>query len=385
MLVGLHELHAVAVLWLVLRICVLGRPGAARHVQTKRRSPRTLAAFRAAASWFAGCSLRNDCTTSNGAGGVKGEEFASVGRESSPLARQAPIGVSGYGARSLGTVPHGSPRPITTASSEDCPFAAGTGVGGNLGLSSGAYLNSSPLTVEIFTQDVRFRRVGRRGGIGGKRGKVTGLSAGAARRFRFSVVNAAVDWVGLVHLTYPAQFPSNGREVKAHLHRFLLWLNGKGVRWAWVQEFQERGAPHFHVLVSGWLDRKGVARKWFEIVGSGDRKHLFAGTRVEGVRSLGGVSRYLGKYLAKEKQKTPPAAYVQCGRFWGISRGLVTVLHTWVAFGKAADRAFRTVRQYAERRAGKVLRYLHKGRCGMTLFRGVAVAARLEVAFGLRC
>jgi hypothetical protein len=110
----------------------------------------------------------------------------------------------------------------------------------------------------------------------------------------------------------------------------------------WKLEPQKRGAPHFHLLVWGMLDvnyhlayfdgttglvpaeiarlvrvqeiREWVSQAWYEVVGSGDEKHLRAGTRVEDVRSLNGVSAYLKKYLGKEV----PPEWENAGRWWGI-------------------------------------------------------------------
>jgi hypothetical protein len=99
-------------------------------------------------------------------------------------------------------------------------------------------------------------------------------------------------------------------------------------------EFQQRGAPHLHVLddapwpgtkdaIGQWRD--DLAQAWFRIVGSGDEKHLKAGTSSEKVRSPRGGSFYAVKYASKMYQKLVPPGYQNCGRFWGSSRGVTPV------------------------------------------------------------
>ena len=90
-------------------------------------------------------------------------------------------------------------------------------------------------------------------------------------------------------------------------------------------EFQERGACHFHVLIDGAIDEHELKRMWYEIVGSGDPRHLKHGAHISPIRSLGGFKRYMVDYLTKEEQKQVPWFYENAGRFWGYSRSLVTV------------------------------------------------------------
>lgn len=281
-------------------------------------------------------------------------------------------------------VPSGD-RRHDAASTRRAACARDGAVGAPMGLSNGAYftVERPPLVVEEYRRDAKLRRVGGVGGVGGRRGRVTELSSGAARRFVFAVNNAGCDWVAICHLTYPREFPGSGREVKRHLDRFLKWLNRKGVKWAWVEEFQARGAPHFHVLLSGCVRRQEVAEVWHRVTGCEDPRHLTAGTRIEAVRSPKGLIRYLGKYLSKKEQKVAPIGFEHVGRYWGMSRGLVQLEECWVAVDVEADRAFRVLRQFAERRAGKRFGFLHRGRCGMVLFDGVGASERVKEVYGV--
>ena len=159
------------------------------------------------------------------------------------------------------------------------------------------------------------------------RGDVVKFSDKSLRRLAFVASNTSVDFDVMVTLTYPGEFPTDGKRVKANLNAWLTWLRGEfdGVSYLWFLEFQKRGAPHFHVLIANGFKVSGdikrdVSERWYRIVGSGDERHLVAGTRVEKVREKDGARRYAVKYAQKAEQKTVPDEYRSVGRFWGHSR-----------------------------------------------------------------
>jgi hypothetical protein len=137
----------------------------------------------------------------------------------------------------------------------------------------------------------------------------------------------------MVTLTYPYNYPSDGKQTKEHLRRFLQELKREWVRHAkskgldqryfsafWFLEFQERGAPHFHIFCTWSPDYKWVAQKWYDIVNSEDIRHLQAGTRTEYLKSgRAGTISYASKYAQKMEQKAVPEGYENVGRFWGIT------------------------------------------------------------------
>ena len=100
----------------------------------------------------------------------------------------------------------------------------------------------------------------------------------------------------------------------------------------WFLEFQpNRGAPHFHLYLGQCpmnnIEKgiKACAHAWFEIVGSGDPKHLkFTlggyGNKpcLEYMRNPHAASYYAVKYVVKADQKDVPDAYTNVGRFWGL-------------------------------------------------------------------
>lgn len=151
----------------------------------------------------------------------------------------------------------------------------------------------------------------------------------ARRRLAFVAANSSIDFFMMATVTYPERFPSDGVKVKRHLYNLLKWQQRAygPHNYLWFIEFQGRGAPHFHILLDKIfgpvevVDRRAeLSRKWYEIVGSDDPKHLAAGTRLERLRSPEGGRRYAVKYAMKMRQKAVPPGYRSVGRFYGYSK-----------------------------------------------------------------
>ena len=167
---------------------------------------------------------------------------------------------------------------------------------------------------------------------------------------------ASVDWAGLrydderfVMATWT--YPDDWRNVAPTPAAVIEHLNsmakkfkrdtGRTLRCVWVREFQRRGAPHFHLLVcvperiKGRTFAEWQSQAWYETVGSGDERHLRAGTRVDyeaGLRASIDPKRaaaYFAGYTTKDKtyQAVAPEGWVNdngsIGAFWG-RRGLQT-------------------------------------------------------------
>lgn len=189
--------------------------------------------------------------------------------------------------------------------------------------------------VTLYANDVVVRRSGgSRNHEPPPRGDVAEFSYKSRQRLAFIAANTAVRFLTMITLTYPAAFSQDGEAVKKHFHAFLTFCRrdfGKP-SYLWFLEFQKRGAPHFHLLLDYPLPRTSVlvsavrfrvAATWYRIVGSGDEKHLAAGTRVERLRSSLGGARYAVKYAFKMRQKLVPKPYQNVGRFWGCSRAVI--------------------------------------------------------------
>lgn len=188
--------------------------------------------------------------------------------------------------------------------------------------------------IEIYKTDVVVKRQGLNNTPPPSvRGKVIRFSKPSRRRLAFVASNTTVPLRTMITLTYPGEYPSDGKTVKLQLRQFLTWLQKEtgGCDYLWFLEFQQRGAPHFHILTDWPLPRARankvlwygkVAKKWYDLVGSGDLRHLQAGTRTETLRSKEGGARYAVKYAQKMKQKNVPEAYQDVGRFWGHTRAV---------------------------------------------------------------
>lgn len=163
------------------------------------------------------------------------------------------------------------------------------------------------------------------------RGKITGFSVRSSSRMRRYLRSCDARYRVMGTLTYPAQFPTSGRAVKAHLRAFLercrRYFSSAGIEgWSvfWFLEFQERGAPHFHFFTTHEIPKDLLADWWFDIVNSGDPNHRLAGTRIEFLKQARGATvAYAAKYAAKAGQKDVPAGFECVGRFWGVA-GLVS-------------------------------------------------------------
>lgn len=178
-----------------------------------------------------------------------------------------------------------------------------------------------------------------------KRGNIQGFSRSSRRRMKL-IFGAFKNIDSLLHemtLTYPSEYPKDGLKVKRDLKVMSQRLKRNGIEIAgWKQEYQERGAAHYHAIV--YLDgeltneiKQFISKAWFEVVGSNDGKHLRAGTRISKINSRDHLLCYLNKYIEKEKQSKPPSDFINPGRVWGYNKKFVDVL---------IERAFITSREF---------------------------------------
>lgn len=221
----------------------------------------------------------------------------------------------------------------------------------------------------------------------GTRGQVRGFSQASKRRLVLTA--AAIDWAAipgvayLITLTYPGQeaaefVPTDGRVSRRHLRAFHERLR----RWdklaaapvgLWKLESQRRGAVHYHLFVK--LEgpslvevREWVAKAWWEVVGSGSRDHLRAGTnaKVWGQQRdqwEGADPALVGLYFAKYAAKWGGKAYqneMPTGQGWGRWWGTWGVSIKWeqhpVEAGEVVELE-RVFRRYQRRGGRKGRRY----------------------------
>ncbi len=206
------------------------------------------------------------------------------------------------------------------------------------------------LIAEVYNNDVKFRISPRFKKPfvrePNPRGAITRFTNQSRRRLRFLIRNTADMWKVFLTLTYPMAYPASGPETKKHLAAFCAYLRRKKISYIWILEFQKRAAPHYHFILSGYIDKEDVARRWYEIVGSEDPRHLEAGTRIEGVKNPDEVGLYMSSYMSKLDQKAVPRNFHNVGRFWGSTRLLKKTVYRKKGIYKDAAKALRTYRRW---------------------------------------
>lgn len=161
------------------------------------------------------------------------------------------------------------------------------------------------------------------------RSGIEGFSDSSRRRLRFLAGNTSSALISQFCLTYHRTCP-DGATVKKHLNSWLTRLRSRfpEVAYLWVLEFQTRGVPHFHVWLNLPADLPGLrnilAKSWNRIAEPENEIHLkFHNHKSNFIPWEMYNPSYACKYLDKQSQKSVPAGFVGCGRFWGNSRGLL--------------------------------------------------------------
>jgi len=200
------------------------------------------------------------------------------------------------------------------------------------------------------------------------RGCIYGFSRKSQQRMNDFLMG--VDWsvyvVYFITLTYHHGYGDDWEVWKRHLDMFIkrLFRRYKGAvkGLIWKEEFQARGAPHFHLCV--FFDRKAdisqmrawVSFAWNEIAEPGDVQHLAAGTQVVKARNTNGPNmgrfmRYLSKYMGKQCKlvDAETGEVMPTGRMWGyrgeVPRPVAVVVrldeHDWA-------RLMRRIRRWGQ-------------------------------------
>ncbi len=238
--------------------------------------------------------------------------------------------------------------------------------------------------------------------VRGDRVEISQFSA-RSRCALFRLVNSvnravvSVASVRFVTLTYPREFPT-ARSSKRHLDTVLKRFERQWGRRAviWKIEPQDRGAPHFHLLVlmpsgsSVDAEVRWWAESWCEVVGSGDANHLkwhlgeLGGENrpcCEVCRDWSSVVSYAGKYLGKLSAQGHGETWDRPGNFWGVRRReLLEISVDQVELTPAeALHVKRVMRRYYEKQSsGWCYCPGEGGRPGIRLHRREVVSRRLH-------
>lgn len=166
-----------------------------------------------------------------------------------------------------------------------------------------------------------------------KRGVISEFSPKS--RLRMLKLMAKINWTDhkaiFITLTYPQTWPDN-KTAKNHARAFLKRINRRfpdvKIPVIWRLEFQERGAPHFHLLLIDmpFIHYTEIQQMWMDIIGETNQRVF---TRIEMIQSKRHAMYYVSKYMAKRKPLHSgfnPVPYLAdnepesefLGRLWGI-------------------------------------------------------------------
>jgi len=184
-----------------------------------------------------------------------------------------------------------------------------------------------------------------------RRGIIRNATVRTLIRAGFAIANAPVDFDLMTTLT----FRERPAEAKKALRAFCSSETIKpmlGAAWGWVQEFQERGVVHYHLLhtkealaghwepgdtpwrtvgkgkrartVLGGLAEQDIAEEWMSATGDNSYKshrYNFGGI-TEVMRDPAAAGAYLGNYFSKMGQKQLPEDEPPQGRWWWLHPSL---------------------------------------------------------------
>lgn len=214
---------------------------------------------------------------------------------------------------------------------------------------------------------------------GGVRSAIYGMSKQSKMRLAHIIWNCDARFCSLLTLTYGDYiWPADGVEAKRQLKLFLAAYRRRySGEYCWFLEFTKKGRPHFHIISDVKpcaSDRIWLGETWSEIsvlksarravaggnTGATNLPYPIAAGRVkiecqksfevhkhprnwEAVRHSDGAMRYALKYAVKSEQKLVPPHFANCGRFWGLSKGVraVPVARTWIDEEIGEDEAER--------------------------------------------
>lgn len=162
-------------------------------------------------------------------------------------------------------------------------------------------------TCNVFAGMVKFKVNHPTGSGGGIRGMVTRFTRASRKRMLELLAKMREPERGtFITLTYPSIYPDTSQRWKRNIDAFLKRLKRIAPKayGVWRIEPQSRGAPHYHLIVFNSPTniirlRQWVKLAWFQIVGSGDERHLKAGTRTDIICSVRHAMNYASKYAAK--------------------------------------------------------------------------------------
>jgi hypothetical protein len=130
--------------------------------------------------------------------------------------------------------------------------------------------------------------------------------------------------IGFVTLTYPADFTKDIRKSKAQLKEYRRRFEiayGK-VRAIWRLEYQERGAPHYHIMYFDppFVSIKDWCTMWDDVIHTPAEERFGNSVDLKLITHRSGqklIACYVGKYISKVDERRLKDDSTHTGRYWG--------------------------------------------------------------------
>lgn len=210
----------------------------------------------------------------------------------------------------------------------------------------------------------------------GKRGTITDFSRQSRTRLfdlfhRLKIKSKPV----FLTLTYGDDYPdakTAKNNLRAFLERIRRMPSCEQTSAIWRMEFQERGAPHFHLIFFDlpFIKKEDIQTMWSQII---DQPQPF--TRIEQIRSHNGMMFYVSKYIAKvnpsENSGFNSLTYLhayrakygdEIGRLWGYFKKDLIPFDERFYYERDLDRReFAIFRNLAVKQYPPIADYLSEG------------------------
>lgn len=224
-------------------------------------------------------------------------------------------------------------------------------------LATTPYLKA-PGQIAVYEQGITLSAPQFRRKSGQRDGRTRGRVQGFSRRSRLRMMRmfGRVQWsrygqISFVTLTYHHGHRRAEQSPAEHLNNWLTQARQRfpGVQYVWRLEPQQRGAPHYHVMLlfpkshtppaldalTAW-----ASESWHRIADPNSEAHAKHGVDVQQVDSFRRAFAYLSKYVAKEESR---ADQNLPGRRWATSTRLPQRPVATCPLDEGGWRAFRAI------------------------------------------
>lgn len=173
------------------------------------------------------------------------------------------------------------------------------------------------------------------------RGNISMFTKRSREKLALTINATEVEFYSMLTLTYPKFYPNSGETVKKDLKAVRERFRALSTNLLWILEFQERGAPHYHLLTDLrglsphiradwglWWTARIAQSEWFKFQCDPKQytKMVLRMARFnchekvwEVLRDQDQAKRYVMNYVQKARQKTVPLRFRDVGRWWGCS------------------------------------------------------------------